>query len=95
MTLVAKCVILCCMKTVTIREAQHNLAGILRTVEAGETIQIVRRRRPVARLVPVLLPDDSEEPADWSGHDARMADVWKGAQVEELDSVLDELRGRR
>lgn len=41
------------MKTATIRQVQHNLAEILRQVEAGEEFKIVRRNHPVARLIPI------------------------------------------
>ncbi len=46
------CVILTHMRTATIREAQHNLPSILRSVSRGEVIEITRRNRVVARLVP-------------------------------------------
>lgn len=40
------------MRTATIREAQHNLPKILRSVSRGEVVEITRRNRVVARLVP-------------------------------------------
>jgi prevent-host-death family protein len=40
------------MRTATIREAQHNLQKILRSVSRGEVVEITRRNRVVARLVP-------------------------------------------
>lgn len=40
------------METATIREAQHNLAAYVRRVEQGEEIEIRRRNKVVARLVP-------------------------------------------
>lgn len=46
------CVILTHMRTATIREAQHNLPKILRSVSRGEVVEITRRNRVVARLVP-------------------------------------------
>jgi prevent-host-death family protein len=44
------------MRTATIREAQHNLPRILRAVARGEVVEITRRNRVVARLVPATQP---------------------------------------
>ena len=46
------CVIMTHMRTATVREAQHNLPKILRAVHEGEVVEITRRNRVVARLVP-------------------------------------------
>jgi len=51
--------------TTTVTEAKAKLSELLRRVEAGETILILSRGRPVARLSPVT-------PAA-SGPDARLA----------------------
>lgn len=40
------------MKTATVRDVQHHLAEVLAWVEQGEEVQITRRNKPVARLVP-------------------------------------------
>jgi prevent-host-death family protein len=52
------------MITATLREIQHNLASVLRNVEAGEEVIIRRRNRPIARIVP--MPPPEERKADWS-----------------------------
>lgn len=85
------------MKTVTVREAQHNLAAILRDVERGEEIEVVRRKKPVARISPIAPSAATEEPVDWSGHRDHWKRIWGeqppgGATAEEL---LDDLRGDR
>lgn len=41
------------MRTVNVSETREHLAQLLDAVEAGEEVLIVRRDRPVARLVPV------------------------------------------
>ena len=46
------CVILFNMKTATVRDVQHHLGKVLAWVEKGEEVQITRRSKPVARLVP-------------------------------------------
>ena len=52
------------MTTATIRQIQHNLAGYVRRVEAGEEIEIRRRNRPVARIVPLV--SGAARRVDWS-----------------------------
>lgn len=39
--------------TVSVRELQQNLKRVMARVERGETVEVTRRRRPVARLAPV------------------------------------------
>ena len=39
--------------TVSIRELQQNLKRVMARVERGETVEVTRRRRLVARLLPV------------------------------------------
>jgi prevent-host-death family protein len=41
------------MRSIGIRELRQNASRYLRDVEAGETIEVTDRGRPVARLVPV------------------------------------------
>lgn len=42
------------MKAVPVRELQREIRAILDRVEHGESVEITRRGRPVARLVPAL-----------------------------------------
>lgn len=81
------------MKTVSVREAQHNLAKVLRVVEGGESVEIVRRKVPVARLTPVDSTGETE--IDWSGHSERMAAVWGNRMIKGLDDTLEDSRGPR
>jgi prevent-host-death family protein len=39
--------------TVSVRELQQNLKRVMGRVERGETVEVTRRRKPVARLAPV------------------------------------------
>lgn len=41
------------MKQVGVAELKNNLSRHLRTVEAGETIEVTDHDRPIARLIPV------------------------------------------
>lgn len=73
-------------------ETQHNLSKVLREVEAGHEVQITRRKKVVARLLP---PRDSEavEFPDFAGRADRVwGGKWQGASSNEL---LDESRGDR
>lgn len=73
-------------------EAQHNLAALLREVETGRELTITRRRKPVARLLPVPV----EEPVVFPDFAARASRTWRGpwrgAGAQEL---VDETRGER
>ena len=50
------------MGNVTVRELQQQTKRVLERVERGETIEVLRRRRPVARLSPV---PQHQRPAAW------------------------------
>lgn len=52
------------MKSFNVRHVQHHLAAVLADVEGGEVIEVCRRGRPVARIVP--LPSVVPQTADWS-----------------------------
>lgn len=43
------------MNQVGVRELRQNASALLRRVQAGETLEVTDRGRPVARLVPVKL----------------------------------------
>lgn len=44
------------MKNVTLRQMQHHLSEVIRQVDHGQEVLVTRRRRVVARLVPVRPP---------------------------------------
>ncbi len=41
------------MESVNIAEAKAHLSELVERAEAGETVEIMRRGKPVARLVPI------------------------------------------
>jgi prevent-host-death family protein len=49
------------MKKIGVRELRQNASVYLREVEAGESIEVTDRGRPVALLVPPPKPDPIEE----------------------------------
>jgi prevent-host-death family protein len=68
------CVTMLNMKTATVRDVQHHLAHVLRWVEDGEEVQITRRDRIVARLVPAR---GAKKPA-WPDFERRLRRIWPG-----------------
>jgi prevent-host-death family protein len=44
------------MKTATVRDVQHHLSKVLAWVEKGEEVQITRRNRTIAKIVPADAP---------------------------------------
>jgi prevent-host-death family protein len=48
------------VKRATITEAKNGLSALIDRVRAGETVLILDRGRPVARLEPVIQADDPE-----------------------------------
>jgi antitoxin (DNA-binding transcriptional repressor) of toxin-antitoxin stability system len=80
------------MKTISIMEAQHNLAKWLREVEAGGELVITRRKKAVARLSPAT----TEEPVVFPDFKARAKRTWgKAWSGSGSDELLDESRGDR
>jgi prevent-host-death family protein len=78
---------------VSVRELQQNLKRVMARVERGETLEVTRRRRPVARLAPIR---SSGAGAAWPDLDARARSVF-GARVVSpggVDAVIDG-RGER
>lgn len=49
------------MKTVDVRNLQHHLGSFLDEVERGETLEVRRRKKVIARIEPV----DHESAAEW------------------------------
>lgn len=66
------------MKNVPARELQREIKAILDRVEKGESVQITRRGRPVARLVPTK-PARTQP---WPDIDARANAVLKKRRIE-------------
>lgn len=86
------------METATIREVQHNLAAYVRRVEQGEEIQIRRRNRVVARLMPADMAD-TPPPKDlhWEVVAERRERLWGGklAPGKPASEIVYESRGDR
>ena len=61
------------MIRVTVSEAKNGLSAYLRRVRAGETVLVLDRTTPVARIVPVGGRAESVSGADKADNDARIA----------------------
>ncbi len=86
------CVILTHMRTATVREAQHNLPRILRAVARGEVVEITRRNRTVARLVPATRRPEGGLP-DFV---ARARAIWgRGPEGQATSEIVIENRAER
>lgn len=73
-------------------EAQHNLAVLLREVEAGRQLAITRRGRPVA----VLSPIPAAAPVVFPDFAARAQRAWRGPRRGAgAQALIDESRGDR
>ena len=83
------------MEAATIREVQHNLAAYLRRVEAGEEIEIRRRKTVVARLVPAPTMPAPKRDLKWGEVRERLRREWgdKPAPGKPLSEIVSEARG--
>jgi len=79
------------MKTATIRQMQHNLSEVLSWVEGGEEVQVLRRNKVVARLLPAA-PRMTEMPDFVSRARAVWGERPRGAA---LSAISMEARGER
>ena len=79
------------MKTVTVREVQHNFGAILALLEEEDEIVVTRRNRAVARIVPANL---SPVP-DWSALRTLHQTIFSRGPVSQtsIDDVLRDQRG--
>ena len=61
------------MKSATIAKLRNNLSRYLREVQKGDTIEVLDRDTPVARLIPIPppVPGSSEEEARLSRLEAK------------------------
>ena len=84
------------METATIREVQHNLAAYVRRVELGEEVEIRRRNKVVARLVPAEVAPTPRD-LHWEEVEDRCRRLWGGklAPGKPASEIVYESRGDR
>ena len=85
------------METATIREVQHNLAAYVRMVEHGQQIEIRRRNRVVARLVPAGETVEPTRNLRWEEVSVWRRRLWgqKPLPGKPLSEIVYESRGER
>jgi antitoxin (DNA-binding transcriptional repressor) of toxin-antitoxin stability system len=80
------------MRTTTIRELKHATSTVLSWVAAGETVEVRRRRRPVAMLTPLKRKTPVFRP-DFA---ARLRDIYGERQLPTTATdLVAEARGDR
>ena len=80
------------MRTLSVREAQHGFAAMLDLVAAGEDVEITRRHRVVARVVPATRPRTR---AKWPDIMARLREDFGDKVTPDSAPLFDEMRSER
>ena len=87
------CVIMLDMKTASVRDVQHHLSKVLAWVEKGEEVQITRRNKPVAKIVPA---EAQGTRIDLPAFAARARQIWGETPVGKscAQTVVDDRKER-
>jgi len=80
------------MKTVTVREVQTIFPELLRAVEAAEEVEVVRRKKAVARIVPA---NSSLKKVDWADTWAKVDAIFGGKPAPGKAGSQIVIEGRR
>ena len=81
------------MKQVDTRNLQHHLGSYLDRVEAGEPLEVRRRHKVIAQIVPFVAEPESEA---WPDIGARLAKAYpEGPPADSASEVLYADRGGR
>ena len=62
------------MKSVSIETAQKNLPELLRQVEAGEELQLTRKKKVVAKIIPI--EEAASVAKGWSEHFRKLKKIY-------------------
>ena len=68
----SKCKLLA-MKSVFVEEAEQNFSAVLRIVRRGEEVEVIRRKKAVAKIVPVKKKGHKH---DWADHFRQLDDIY-------------------
>ena len=80
------------MKQTTIRELKHATSHVLGMVEAGQTVEILRRRKSVA----ILSPPTAKKPLAMPDFAARLRNIYGDVVLETTGTqVVNDARGER
>lgn len=73
------------MKTASVRDLRYNFKKIERSLQAGEEIEVTKRRKVIARLVPVTEPCRKIE---WPDFEGRLRKIWGDKILEPSNAEL-------
>jgi prevent-host-death family protein len=80
------------MKTTTVRELRNNYAKVLKWVSKGEEVEVTRRGKAVAKVVPVA--PDKPTRVDWAQSAALSSIPWAATLTEkEAKAILSDSQG--
>jgi prevent-host-death family protein len=80
------------MKTASVRDIRQDFGRVLSWIEDGEQVEITKRRRVVARLVPV---ETKARTLKWPDLAARRERTFpNGIKGKPVSKIIDESRGR-
>ena len=84
------------MKRARIAELKARLSEYLRTVRRGETITVLDRDTPVARIVPIRQPGlRVRKPASGAPRPSRVVSPPSDLKLDVLELLLEERQGQR
>jgi antitoxin (DNA-binding transcriptional repressor) of toxin-antitoxin stability system len=80
------------MKTATVADLRNNFRRVSSWIENGEAVEIVKRGRTFARLVPAARAGGESAKVDWA---AQARQIWRGrafsaAEVKAMDEFEHE-----
>lgn len=80
------------MKTTTVRELRNNYAKVLKWVSKGEEVEVTRRGKVVAKVVPVATASPTS--VDWAQSAALKSLPWATTLTEtETKAILADSQG--
>ena len=80
------------MKQTNIRELKHSTSRVLSIVESGQSVEVLRRKRPIA----VLSPPDRKKRVEQPDFAARLKEIYGDKALEITGTELTaEARGER
>lgn len=80
------------MKTTTVRELRNNYAQVIKWVGKGEEVEVTRRGKVVAKVVPPMAAKVAE--VDWTQSSAHNRPAWgRALTAKESAAVLAESQG--
>lgn len=80
------------MKSTTVRDLRNNYSKVLKWVAKGEEVEVTRRGKAVAKVVPIAVPVPAE--VDWSKSAALNRKAWSTVlTAKQSAAVLAESQG--